>query len=417
MFFRRSAFFDGEDIPRLRRPRGRRGLAYVPQGQQSGQRDHHGESAVVADGRRGGTTLIDEQLDLFPATQGTAGPAGPVYRRAASAKQLAIARVLITSPKVPILDEPTEGIQPSVVAETRGHHHGVDPPGRLGDAAGRAAHRLRTGLGRAALLHPGGRPGNPFRRRRFRLGIRCSCTMAIDPIPVTVRVGPHSRGVSCTFAHPRGQTHLMTEAHLHASSPTPVVCWSPTTAVSAWSSTGALSALSTLAFVLGVITLVVAGFDYRDADRHAIPTARHRVPGARTAAAVLTFLTVRAIRARWARPPGECRPVAVLDRRLALFSYPNGPLSPGPVRSLSAGSDRFQLTETHRGQPGRQLCDQTRQPVRRWDRADRRDARHCNARRLGVGTRRCTIAPERAHGRRPPTISRPRRAAVSGPMR
>ncbi|MFN8226026.1 MAG: hypothetical protein U0R18_04795 [Mycobacterium sp.] len=88
-------------------------------------------------------------------------------------------------------------------------------------------------------------------------------------------------------------------------------------------------ALSTLAFVLGVITLVVAGFGLV-ATLTDMPSRPLGIAflGAGLLAAVLTFLTVRAIRARRARPPGECRPVAVLDRKLGLFSYPNSPLLP-----------------------------------------------------------------------------------------
>lgn len=109
-----SVLLDGEDVTRLRpNRRVRRGLGYVPQGQICFPQMTTLENLQLVSKVR---SEIDEVLDTFPALTGLLSrPAGLLS--GGQRQQLAIARTLLGRPSLLILDEPTEGIQPNVVAE------------------------------------------------------------------------------------------------------------------------------------------------------------------------------------------------------------------------------------------------------------------------------------------------------------
>ncbi|GAA2417895.1 urea ABC transporter ATP-binding subunit UrtE [Streptomyces coeruleofuscus] len=113
-----TILLDGEDITRLApHQRVARGMAYVPQGQQSFPHLTTAENLqLVADGRPDGKAAIAEALDLFPVLRELSGRRAGLLS-GGQRQQLALARALITRPRLLLLDEPTEGIQPSVVAE------------------------------------------------------------------------------------------------------------------------------------------------------------------------------------------------------------------------------------------------------------------------------------------------------------
>jgi urea transport system ATP-binding protein len=109
-----KVLLDGEDVTKLApNRRVKRGLGYVPQGQLCFPQMTTMENLQLVSTAK---SAIDEVLDTFPAlTDLLSRPAGLLS--GGQRQQLAIARTLLSQPRLLILDEPTEGIQPTVVAE------------------------------------------------------------------------------------------------------------------------------------------------------------------------------------------------------------------------------------------------------------------------------------------------------------
>lgn len=111
--------FKGEDVSRESADRrARRGMGYVPQGR------HIFPKMSVLDNLRmgqfinasGGRFDLDEVYGWFPFLQERARQRGGTLS-GGQQEMLAIARALVSSPDLLLLDEPSDGVQPSIIQE------------------------------------------------------------------------------------------------------------------------------------------------------------------------------------------------------------------------------------------------------------------------------------------------------------
>jgi urea transport system ATP-binding protein len=116
--------------------RARQGIGYVPQGREifpllTVKENLESGYAPV---KRADRFVPNEIFSLFPVLQSMLGRRGGDLS-GGQQQQLAIGRALVTRPKILVLDEPTEGIQPSIIKDI-----------------GRAIRYLRDSTGMAILL-------------------------------------------------------------------------------------------------------------------------------------------------------------------------------------------------------------------------------------------------------------------------
>lgn len=115
-----SVALDGRDITRLKpHQRSRGGIAYVPQGRDIFARLTVEENLLMGMASlpaREASQVRGEVYELFPVLRDMLGRRGGDLS-GGQQQQLAIARALLSRPRLIILDEPTEGIQPSIIKD------------------------------------------------------------------------------------------------------------------------------------------------------------------------------------------------------------------------------------------------------------------------------------------------------------
>lgn len=114
-----SIQWDGQGIDRLApHQRSRLGVAYVPQGREIFPLLSVRENLQTgyAPLKRADRFTPDEIFDLFPVLKDMLGRRGGDLS-GGEQQQLAIGRALVTRPNLLVLDEPTEGIQPSIIKD------------------------------------------------------------------------------------------------------------------------------------------------------------------------------------------------------------------------------------------------------------------------------------------------------------
>jgi urea transport system ATP-binding protein len=114
-----SIGFDGQDMARMKPyERAALGIGYVPQGREIFPLLSVRENLETgfAPLKRNDRTIPEDVFELFPVLKSMLNRRGGDLS-GGQQQQLAIGRALVTRPRLLVLDEPTEGIQPSIIKD------------------------------------------------------------------------------------------------------------------------------------------------------------------------------------------------------------------------------------------------------------------------------------------------------------
>ena len=121
-----AVVFAGKDISQTSADiRARMGIGYIPQGRDVFPTLSVTENLVVGEQARGikaSNADYERIYEYFPILKQRAKQAAGTLS-GGQQQQLAIGRAMISKPKLMLLDEPSEGIQPSIIKDMAGHIH------------------------------------------------------------------------------------------------------------------------------------------------------------------------------------------------------------------------------------------------------------------------------------------------------
>ena len=155
----------------------KRGIAYVPQGRRLFAELTVEENLTIGlMTRNHGQETRDRVLSLFPVLRER------LQQRAGTLsggeqEMLAVARALCLEPKVLLLDEPTEGLMPAMIATILGDRDGAAQPGRRDDPGRAAGARRRSPSPTASPSWSMGSCGKRRRPKHCAPIPRCCITM------------------------------------------------------------------------------------------------------------------------------------------------------------------------------------------------------------------------------------------------
>ena len=218
----------GEDITRFNPARiARLGVGYVPQGRRLWRSLSVDEHLRLAGGIRRGSWTIERIYDTFPRLAERKDNGGGQLS-GGEQQMLAISRALLTNPHLLIMDEPTEGLAPVIVAQVEDMLVRLAQDGDISVLVIEQNIGVATAISKNVAIMVNGRINRIIDSARLAadrelqqrlLGVGVHAVADTDVEPATAKAGQEA---SAAAAHPRNAAPI----RIYISNPTPPTRWS-----------------------------------------------------------------------------------------------------------------------------------------------------------------------------------------------